>query len=77
MQFVISTPYPGTSFYEEIKNLITTSDWTKYDTYTSVFEHPNLSVEELEALKTKAFISYYFRLKWLFKGKFLKKIIFS
>ena len=76
-QFVISTPYPGTSFYEEIKNLITTSDWTKYDTYTSVFEHPNLSVEELEALKTKAFISYYFRLKWLFKGKFLKKIIFS
>lgn len=72
-QFVISTPYPGTGFYTDIKNLLTTFEWEKYDTYTLVFDHPTLSFSDLENLKRDAFIAYYFRLKWMLKWM-LKKI---
>jgi radical SAM superfamily enzyme YgiQ (UPF0313 family) len=73
-QFVISTPYPGTSFYKEVENQLTTKDWTRYDTYTLVFRHPNLSSEILEDYKKRALIKFYFRPKWII-GKFLKKLV--
>jgi len=71
-QFVISTPYPGTPYYKSIENELTTRDWTQFDTYTLVFKHPNLTHHELEALKTRAYLKYYFRPGWIF-NKFLKK----
>ena len=68
-QFTISTPYPGTGFFEKIKSegKIKTFDWEQYDAYTPVFEHEFLSGEELLFLKEKSFVSYYFRPAYLLK----------
>ena len=66
-QFSICTPYPGTKFYDEVEHLITTDDWTKFDTFTLVFNHPHLTAKQLETLKEKAFHDYYFRVNWLLK----------
>jgi radical SAM superfamily enzyme YgiQ (UPF0313 family) len=65
-QFTINTPIPGTKFYGEIKDKIITDNFEKFDTYTLVFKHPRLSNRELMELKEKAFVSYYFRPKYLF-----------
>jgi len=66
-QFTICTPYPGTSFYNEVKDLIFEKDWEKFDAYTPVFKLNNLTSEELLKLKEFAHVSYYFRFRWLLK----------
>jgi anaerobic magnesium-protoporphyrin IX monomethyl ester cyclase len=68
-QFTISTPYPGTAFFDKLKNegRIDSFDWEEYDAYTPVLKHEFLSGQELLALKEKAFISYYFRPAYFLK----------
>ncbi len=68
-QFSICTPYPGTSFFEQLEKegRITILNWEDYDEYTPVFRHKFLSPQELLALKEKAFIAYYFRLGYLLR----------
>ncbi|MCM8786995.1 MAG: B12-binding domain-containing radical SAM protein [Candidatus Omnitrophica bacterium] len=65
-QFSLCTPYPGTKFYEEIKDKIFEKDWEKFDEYHPVFRHESLSFKELMSLKEKAWVSYYFRPKYIF-----------
>jgi anaerobic magnesium-protoporphyrin IX monomethyl ester cyclase len=65
-QFTINTPIPGTGFYEEFKDKLTTNDFEKFNTYNLVFKHKNLTRKQLMKLKEKAFVSYYFRLKYIF-----------
>jgi radical SAM superfamily enzyme YgiQ (UPF0313 family) len=65
--FAISTPFSGTEFYERVKNKIYEKDWEKFTTYTPVYEHPNLSREQLLKLKELAFITYFYRPKYLLK----------
>jgi len=72
-QFFISTPFPGTSFHEQIKDKIYDNDFSHYTSYMPVFRHKNLTKDELLNLKEKAFISYYFRPRYAFK--FLKEKI--
>jgi radical SAM superfamily enzyme YgiQ (UPF0313 family) len=62
-QFTVSTPYPGTAFYEKIKseNKFTKDRWEDFDAYTPVYRHKNLTAEQLLRLKELAFVSYYFR----------------
>lgn len=76
-QFALCTQYPGTKFFEKMKEegRITTFDWEEYDEYTPVFKHKHLSPEKLLSLKENAFNSYYFRLAYLFK--YLPKYIFG
>lgn len=69
-QFSLCTPYPGTKFYEEIKDKIFEKNWEKFDEYHPVFRHKNLSFGELINFKEKAWVSYYFRIKYIFN--FLK-----
>lgn len=66
-QFFISTPFPGTEFYEEVKDKIFETDWTKFNSFTPVFKHENLTSEQLLKLKEKAFVEYYFRPKYALK----------
>jgi len=68
-QFTISTPYPGTDFFDRFKKegKINTFDWEQYDAYTPVLEHEFLSAKKLLSLKEKAFVSYYFRLAYLLR----------
>ena len=73
-QFTITTPIPGTPFYEDFKDKVTTNDFEKYSNYNLVFEHSNLSEKELMKLKEKAFVSYYFRPRYMFS--FFKRMFF-
>lgn len=68
-QFAINTPYPGTCFFENLKKegRIKNFNWEDYDEYTPIFEHRNLTSEDLLFLKEKAFVSYYFRLRYFLR----------
>lgn len=63
-QFHINTPFPGTPIYQMYKDSITDHDWSHYTSFAPVFRHPHLAGEELVALKTKAYESYYFRARY-------------
>lgn len=65
-QFTISCPYPGTRYYDELKNknLIIENDFEKFNANNVVFKHNNLSKEQLLKLQDFAFRKYYFRPKY-------------
>lgn len=50
--FGVATPFPGTPFYNEIasNNLITNTDWSRYDEMHSVFRTRYLTAERIEEL---------------------------
>lgn len=61
VQFTISTPLPGTPFYEQMKPTLLTQDVQFLDNNTLVFPHENLTPARMEELKEQAFVEYYFR----------------
>ena len=65
--FFIFTPFPGTPYYEEVKDMICEDDWERFDCFTPVIEHPQLGKEELLKLKEKAYVSYYYRPRYAWK----------
>jgi len=72
-QFFLSTPFPGTQFYQQTEDKIFDHDWKHFDCYTPVMNHKNLSPEELLKLKEKAFVSYYYRPRYAWY--FIKRVI--
>jgi len=72
-QFFIMTPFPGTKFYEKIKSKITAKDFEEFDSFTPVFKHDNLTKKQLLKLKEKAFLSYYYRPRYVLT--FLKRML--
>ncbi|MBI4355765.1 MAG: radical SAM protein [Candidatus Omnitrophica bacterium] len=68
-QFHINTPFPGTQMYEQLRNQIVETNWERFDSFTPVFRHPNLSSDELVGLRREAFVSYYFRPAYLRKHR--------
>lgn len=60
--FSIATPYPGTKFYEKVKEkgLIETNDWSKYNLFSSVLEN-ELGINKTKELQKKAFKKFYLR----------------
>lgn len=69
-QFFILTPFPGTAHYRQMADDIIEKDWEKFNSFTPVFKHPNLSSRELQSLKEKAFVSYFFSWRYLIKHWF-------
>jgi anaerobic magnesium-protoporphyrin IX monomethyl ester cyclase len=74
-QFSITTPYPGTVLYDQIKQgkwgKLTTEDFSEYQGWNVVFLPDGYkSKEEVWAMEKKAFRSFYFRPSFMFK-KFL------
>lgn len=72
-QFFIFTPFPGTKYFESIKGEIENKDWERFDCYTPVIKHKNISDSRLLKLKEKAFVDYYYRPMWFLK--FIKRTI--
>lgn len=64
-QFTISTPLPGTGFFDEKKKDFTTRDLQKFDSTRLVFKHKNLENKQLQLLRERAFVEYYFRPKYM------------
>lgn len=75
-QFTISTPYPGTDYYDELRKegkLLIDEDLEKCDGNRVIFKHDHLTEEELLRFREMTFRKYYFRpsyiwelLKWRF-----------
>ena len=66
-RFSVSTPYPGTGFYEQLKKegKILTDDYEKYTQFNLVWKHNNLSQERVKQLLEEALRKYYFRPSYL------------
>lgn len=64
-QFTINTPLPGTQFYSDSKAEINDDNLEHFDNNTLVFNHPNFTPEEINHVKEKAFLKYYFRPQFL------------
>ena len=69
-QFKMLTPYPGTPMFKQIEPLLAETDWEKFDGFTPVFNHPNLTERELRFLLGAAYKRFYMRPSYL--ANFLK-----
>jgi radical SAM superfamily enzyme YgiQ (UPF0313 family) len=63
--FNVVTPYPGTEFFEEIKDQIADFDFSRYTVYTPLLKYKHLSAEQVGELHAKCFRRFYFRWPYL------------
>ena len=73
IQFTVTTPYPGTEFYHNVKNRIFDHDWEHFNGWTCVFNHPLISPDELHRLREFAYVSYHLRPRYVWQ--FLKSTL--
>jgi anaerobic magnesium-protoporphyrin IX monomethyl ester cyclase len=73
IQFTVTTPYPGTQFYQKVKHLIFDPNWEHFNGWTSVFHHPTIKSEELHRLREFAYVSYHLRPRYVWR--FLKSTV--
>ncbi len=59
--YKILTPFPGTKFYEEIRDKIFETDWEKFDGLNLTFHHPGISNEEMKFLLEHAYARFFAR----------------
>jgi radical SAM superfamily enzyme YgiQ (UPF0313 family) len=63
--FNVVTPYPGTAFYQQMREQIADEDFSHYTVYTPVLKYAHLSGPHVEALLAKCFHRFYFRWEYL------------
>jgi radical SAM superfamily enzyme YgiQ (UPF0313 family) len=73
IQFTVTTPYPGTQFYHNVRHLIFDSNWEHFNGWTSVYRHPSIQPDELHRLREFAYVSYHLRPRYVWQ--FLKSTI--
>jgi len=66
-QFSVFTPYPGTLRYDDYKSRIIANSFEEYTQFKLVFEHENLSSDNVINMLSKAYSKYYLRLAWIIK----------
>ncbi len=66
-RFAVSTPYPGTQFFEDLKKQgrILTFDYEKYTQFNPIIKYSNLEPADIRMMLSRAFREYYFRPKYL------------
>jgi radical SAM superfamily enzyme YgiQ (UPF0313 family) len=69
--FNIVTPYPGTEFFEQVKQEIADFDFTKYNVYTPVMKYRYLTSEQVSELHARCFLGYYFRSRYFVENAYL------
>jgi anaerobic magnesium-protoporphyrin IX monomethyl ester cyclase len=67
IQFTVTTPYPGTQFFRNVQSRIFDRDWEHFNGWTSVFNHPAISSEELHRLREFAYVSYHLRPRYVWR----------
>jgi radical SAM superfamily enzyme YgiQ (UPF0313 family) len=67
-QFDVMTPYPGTKFFEEMKDRVVDFDWKKYTTHYPVVKLDYVTREQVLNYKNRAYREYYFRPSWFVKN---------
>jgi len=73
-QFTISTPYPGTQYYADLKDKLVTDRPEEFSAYSLVFKHDVFTQQGLSELKGRYFRKYYLRPRWMLKH--MKEILF-
>jgi radical SAM superfamily enzyme YgiQ (UPF0313 family) len=67
IQFTVTTPYPGTQFYEKVRNTMFEKNWERFTGWTSVYRHPAICSEELHRLREYAYVSYHLRPRYVWR----------
>jgi len=62
--FNIVTPYPGTQFYDEVRDQIADHDYSKYSVYHPVMKYQNLTANQVSDLHALCFNKFYFRSRY-------------
>jgi radical SAM superfamily enzyme YgiQ (UPF0313 family) len=62
--FNVVTPYPGTEFYDQVKDQVGDFDLNKYNVYTPVMKYQHLTPDQVAQLHETCFGKYYFRSKY-------------
>ncbi len=62
--FNIVTPYPGTQFFNEVKDEVADFDYRKYSVYQPVMKYKHLTADEVKELHGKCFSKFYFRSRY-------------
>jgi anaerobic magnesium-protoporphyrin IX monomethyl ester cyclase len=73
IQFTVTTPYPGTQFFDTVKDTIFERDWERFNGWTSVYHHPAIRPEDLHKLREFAYVSYHLRPRYVWR--FLKSTV--
>jgi len=75
VQFLLLTPFPGTSLYEKLinENRILLNDWSFYDAHHVVFQPRNFSILELQLAQMKGHKKFYSQIQ-LMRRIFLLRI---
>jgi len=63
--FNVVTPYPGTAFYEQMRDRLGTIDYSRFNVYTPLLKYDHLDPRQIEELLGKCFRHYYFRWQYL------------
>ncbi|TRO43014.1 radical SAM protein, partial [Candidatus Bathyarchaeota archaeon] len=76
----VATPYPGTELRRVVEQmgLKMSTDWSRYDTVTPVFENPNLPDAEVKELRKNFYDSYYspkYVLRHMFQHNFYSRVM--
>jgi anaerobic magnesium-protoporphyrin IX monomethyl ester cyclase len=68
-RFAVSTPYPGTQFFDKMKSegRLVTEDYEKYTQFSLVTKNNTFSANDVERMRLKAYREYYFRPKYILK----------
>jgi anaerobic magnesium-protoporphyrin IX monomethyl ester cyclase len=67
IQFTITTPYPGTQFYQNVKDTIFDTDWEHFNGWTNVYRHPSMGPDVLHRLREFAYVSYHLRPRYVWR----------
>jgi len=67
-RFSISTPYPGTGYFHQLKmdNRLLTENFESYDQFTLVYKQQNLDPSQVNSFMDRAYRKYYFRPSYIF-----------
>lgn len=69
--FNVVTPYPGTEFFQQVREDVASFDFTRYSVYTPVMKYRHLTPERVAELHARSFIGYYFRSRWFVENAHL------
>jgi radical SAM superfamily enzyme YgiQ (UPF0313 family) len=63
--FNVVTPYPGTAFFQTMRDRLETIDYSRFNVYTPMLKYDHLTPRQIEGLLGKCFQHYYFRWQYL------------
>jgi anaerobic magnesium-protoporphyrin IX monomethyl ester cyclase len=63
--FNVVTPYPGTEFFEQLRDRLGDVDYSRFNVYSPMLKYEHLTPKRIERLLARCFRSYYFRWQYL------------